>query len=57
LQYRNGFFQTLILGIIFSLIAILSGLTISFYFSIPSGASIVVIALTIFLFSIFINKK
>jgi zinc transport system permease protein len=57
LQYRNGFFQTLILGIIFSLIAILSGLTISFYFSIPSGASIVVIALILFLFSIFFNKK
>jgi len=56
LQYKRGFLQTLGLATIFSVTAIILGLTFSFYFSIPSGASIVLNALIIFILSIFINK-
>jgi zinc transport system permease protein len=57
LQYKQGFIKTLFFAIIFSLFAILFGLTISFYFSIPSGASIVVNALIIFFVSAITNRN
>ena len=57
LQYRRGFIQTLGFATIFSVTSIVLGLTLSFYLSIPSGASIVLNALIIFILSILINRK
>jgi len=57
IQYRRGFFQTLQMAILFSFLAVFFGLILSFYFSIPSGASIVVNSLIIFLFSIWKNRR
>jgi zinc transport system permease protein len=57
LQYKKGFLKTLSLATFFSVSAIMLGLTFSFYFSIPSGASIVLNALIIFIISIFLNKS
>lgn len=56
LQYRKGFLQTLGFATAFSVTSIILGLTISFYFSIPSGASIVLNALIIFMLSILVNR-
>jgi zinc transport system permease protein len=57
LQYRQGFFSTLIIAIVFSLFSVFFGLIISFFFSIPSGATIVLSSAIIFLISLFLNRK
>jgi zinc transport system permease protein len=57
LQYRKGFVQTLGFAILFSLFSTFTGLILSFYFSVPSGASIVLSAILIFLFSTVLNRK
>jgi len=57
LQYRRGFLQTLAFATIFSVFSIIFGLILSFYLSIPSGASIVLNALIIFMISTLINRK
>jgi len=56
-QYERSFKQTIFLSIIFSLVSVISGLFLSFYFALPSGGIIVVVALAIFLLSLAINKK
>lgn len=57
LQYRRGFFQTLGLATLFSLASVILGLTLSFYFSIPSGASIVINSIMIFLITLGLNRR
>ncbi|EJF07502.1 ABC-type Mn2+/Zn2+ transport system, permease component [Thiovulum sp. ES] len=57
LQYRQGFFATLLIAIIFSIFSVFLGLIISFFFSIPSGATIVLNSAIIFLISLLINRK
>ncbi len=57
LQFKQGFFKTLFIATIFSTVSIFLGLTLSFFFSIPSGASIVVNAIVIFLISLWSNRK
>jgi len=57
LQYRQGFVKTLILSLFFALGSVASGMVLSFYFSLPSGATIVLCVLTIFIISLVINKR
>ncbi|MCW8839044.1 MAG: metal ABC transporter permease [Thiovulaceae bacterium] len=57
LQYKFGFFKTTILALIFALISVVLGMSISYHFSLPSGATIVLSVLVIFIFSLIINKK
>jgi zinc transport system permease protein len=57
IQYRRGFFQTLAIAVSFSLISVFAGLTLSFHFSIPSGASIVLSAIIIFLISTLLGRR
>jgi len=57
LQYRVGFLNTALISLAFALISVLSGMTLSFYFSLPSGATIVLCVLVIFVVSLVANKK
>ena len=57
IQFRRGFKATVILAVLVSLMAVLIGLIVSYYFSLASGGTIVVVALVLFLLSVFINKR
>jgi zinc transport system permease protein len=54
---KQSFIKTWIISSIFSVLSIIIGLTISFYISAPSGATIVIVLLIIFLITLFISKK
>ena len=56
-QYGRSFRQTIFLAVIFSLLSVISGLFLSFYFALASGGIIVVVALVIFLLSLAFSKK
>ncbi|MDD2906810.1 MAG: metal ABC transporter permease [Sulfurimonas sp.] len=57
LQYRVGFLKTMFLSVAFALLSVISGMTLSFYFSLPSGATIVLCVLSLFIISLVVNKK
>ncbi len=57
LQFRVGFLQTSLISLIFAIFSVVSGMALSFYFSLPSGATIVICVLVIFIISLVINKK
>ncbi|MEK6658261.1 MAG: metal ABC transporter permease [Campylobacterota bacterium] len=57
LQFRVGFLKTVIISLFFGLFSVVSGMTLSFYFSLPSGATIVLCVLGIFIISLIINRK
>lgn len=57
LQFRVGFLKTVIFSLIIALFSVISGMTLSFYFSLPSGATIVMCVLFIFILSLVINRK
>lgn len=57
MQYGKGFRTTLFLSVFFSLVSVLAGLFVSYYLGLASGGTIVVIALFIFLMSLFISKR
>lgn len=57
LRYRLGFLKTIFLSLVFSVSAVLVGMMLSYNFSLPSGATIVLIILSIFVVSIVINRK
>lgn len=57
LQYRVGFLNTMLLSVVFALFSVVSGMTLSFYFSLPSGATIVICVLVVFIISLIANKK
>ena len=54
---KRSFVETWILSSIFGILSVISGLFLSFYISIPSGATIVIVLLLIFLFTLLISKK
>jgi zinc transport system permease protein len=56
MQIAKSFKQTLIYSVIFSLLSVMSGLTISYYFDLASGGTIVVMALIIFCICLGVNK-
>ncbi len=57
LQYRVGFLQTTLISLVFAIFSVISGMTLSFYFSLPSGATIVICVLVVFILSLVVNKK
>lgn len=57
LRYRMGFARTVMLALIFALVSVLAGMTLSYYFSLPSGATIVLVVLGIFVLSMVINRR
>ena len=57
LLYKTGFIKTIILSLFFSVISVIFGITLSYYFSLPSGATIVLFVIFIFIFSLIINRK
>lgn len=57
LQFRVGFLKTVIFSLIIALFSVIAGMTLSFYFSLPSGATIVMCVLFIFILSLVINRK
>ncbi len=57
LQYRVGFLHTVLISLFIALFSVIAGMTLSFYFSLPSGATIVLCVISIFIVSLVINKK
>ena len=57
MQYGKGFRTTLILSVVFSLIAVVVGLFVSFYLDLASGGAIVLVALLLFVMSLLVVKK
>jgi len=49
LRFKMGFFKTVLLSLFFSLFSVASGMILSFYFSLPSGATIVLAVIAIFI--------
>jgi len=56
MQFQKSFIKTALLATLFSVISVIIGLVISFYVSIPSGATIVVVSLIIFIVSLLLRK-
>ncbi|MCF6310669.1 MAG: metal ABC transporter permease [Sulfurimonas sp.] len=57
LQFRVGFLKTVLISLVFALVSVFAGMTLSFYFSLPSGATIVLCVLFIFIVSLIANKR
>ena len=57
LQYRVGFRNTMLLSLFFALFSVTFGMTLSYFFSLPSGATIVLSIITIFILSLVINRR
>ena len=57
LQYRVGFRSTMLMSLFFALFSVIFGMSLSYYFSLPSGATIVLSVIVIFIISLVINKK
>jgi zinc transport system permease protein len=57
LQYRQGFVKTMLLSLAFALVSVAIGMSLSYIYSLPSGATIVMCVILIFIFSLVVNKK
>ena len=57
MQWRQSFARTLGIGIGFSLLSVIGGLVLSFYFDLATGGTIVLVALVLFLLSLLAHKK
>ena len=57
LQYRVGFLKTVLLSWFIALISVIAGMLLSYSFSLPSGATIVLCVIVIFTLSLVVNKK
>jgi len=57
LRFRRSFAQTMGLALLFSLLAVAVGMNASYFFSLPSGATIVLALLFIFIFSLVVNRR
>ena len=55
-QFANSFRQTILLGILFSTIAVVVGLVIAFYAGLAAGGTIVLSAITILILSLLLKK-
>lgn len=56
MQFCKSFFVTAITSVVFSLLSVVAGLFLSYYASLPSGATIVVVSLALFILSILAKK-
>lgn len=57
LQIARSFRHTFLYSLIFSIVAVMSGLVLSFYLNIIAGGSIVIMTLVIFIFSLFWGNR
>ena len=57
LRYRLYFYKTIALSVAFALLSVIGGIIISYHFSLPSGATIVLCVLFIFIFSLVVNRR
>lgn len=57
IRFGMGFFHTTLLSVLIALICVVTGLSLSFFFSLPSGAAIVLCLLAVFVMALVINKK
>ncbi len=57
LQFKKGFKSTTLLALLFAVVSVLFGITLSYEFSLPSGATIVLCVLFIFIVSLVLNNK
>jgi zinc transport system permease protein len=57
LQYRVGFRNTIFIALFFALFSVLFGMSFSYYFSLPSGATIVLCVIAIFILSLVMNRR
>lgn len=57
MRFRMGFFRTVILAMLFAIISVIAGMTLSFYYSLPSGATIVLAVLAIFIVSMVSTRR
>jgi zinc transport system permease protein len=57
MAYRLSFFRTMLLSVAFSMVAVVCGLFLSYYFDLASGGSIVAVLLVMFIVSIAGRKK
>lgn len=57
LQFKQSFLKTIFISEVISLFSVLTGIISSFYLNLPAGGSIVLIALVIFITSLFYNKN
>ncbi len=57
LQFKVGFVKTVMISLFFALISVFAGMTLSFHYSLPSGATIVLCVLFIFIISLVVNRK
>jgi zinc transport system permease protein len=54
---RKGFKITWILSTFFAILGVVIGLVLSFYVSIPSGATIVIVLIFIFILTLIFSKR
>ena len=57
LQFKRGFIATMVLSLLFSTLSVVGGITISYYFSLPSGATIVLFVIALFILSLVVRKR
>ena len=57
LQYRQGFLKTVLISLSFALSSVAAGMTLSYYYSLPSGATIVMCVIVLFIISLVVNKR
>jgi zinc transport system permease protein len=57
LQYRQGFLKTILISLAFALSSVAIGMTLSYYYSLPSGATIVMCVIGFFIISLVVNKR
>ncbi len=56
-RFRVGFAKTVLLSLVFAISSVLLGIIVSFYLSLPSGATIVMFVLLIFILSLAVNRR
>ncbi|NMB84240.1 metal ABC transporter permease [Candidatus Roizmanbacteria bacterium] len=56
LQWEKNFKQTIFIAVLFSLVSVITGIVFSYYFSLASGGTIVIVNLVIFIFSYLYNR-
>lgn len=57
LQFKKGFKETIGIALVFSIVSVFIGMVVSFHFSLPSGASIVLTILLFFIISLIVNRR
>lgn len=57
IRFGMGFFRTTLLSIVIALICVVIGLSLSFFFSLPSGAAIVLCLLAVFILALAVNRR